>query len=420
MKIWLWPPASSDPVRAAELTHDAISGEGRWSFTSAYLQRSDAYSPDPLHLPLTERTHTTRVQGGWFGVLVDSAPGFFGRKMLREERGRELTEEELLLEIPAHGSGAVLVGEPTPGRLAPPPSLTDVLARAAAILSGELGDVDSARLLSALTFRPTTGGAKPKMDVLDEWGHMCIAKFPDVGDPPSFPRIEAGAMELAAQCGIEVAEPRVVRFEGSNGEREALLQRRFDRLGTGAHVEHQAFASGHTVLDLTTGNEDHAHYGALSHELQRWCGRGADKSHAMAQRRELWRRIVFNGLIGNVDDHARNIGVLRRGGVWHLAPAFDLVPFGRTLDQHCALRMSFDRVGRVQRVSYEALIECAPHYQWAREDADIELRRMAEIIVHHFDGVMAHWKVPDRETKIRRTAIGVAEEIVSKRRVGNA
>lgn len=411
MKIWLWLPGSVDPVYAGEFTHDAATGVGSWTYTHEYLQIPGAYSPDPLHLPLAPRTFTTRRLKGWFGVLDDAAPGIFGRKLLREQRG-ELTEEQVQLLIPAHGSGAVLLGEATPGRLALPPSIAEVSAQAAEILSGKLTGADNAQLLSALAFVPSPGGAKPKMDLLDESGWMCMLKFPDTGDSRSLPRIEAGAMALAALCGIEVSVPRIIRFEGKNGMSEGLLQRRFDRVGAGPEMTRLAFASGHTVLELDDGNEDHAHYGALSHELMRWCGRGADRDHADAQRRELWRRIVFNGLICNADDHSRNIGVLRLDGAWALAPAFDLVPQGLAPGQHCALRMAFDLAGTNQRVSYEALLDCAPHYKWERGQADIELRRMASIVVDHFDPVMARWEVPAREVAIRRTAIAIAEAIV--------
>ncbi|HSW14610.1 MAG TPA: HipA domain-containing protein [Solimonas sp.] len=417
MKVWLWLPESTDPVHAAEFTHDAGTGVGSWTYTREYLQMPGAYSPDPLHLPLTPRTSTTKKLKGWFGVLDDAAPGIFGRQLLRKQRGM-LTEEQVQVLIPAHGSGVVLLGDATPERLAPPPSLEDVAAQAAIILSGALAEADNAQLLSALTFVPSTGGAKPKMDLLDESGWMCMIKFPDSGDSPALPRIEAGAMELAARCGIEVSEPRVVRFEGKNGMREGLLQRRFDRVGPGSEMTRLAYASGHTVLELDDGNEDYAHYGALSHELMRWCGRGADKDHAVAQRRELWRRIVFNGLICNADDHSRNVGVLRRNGVWSLAPAFDLVPQGLAAGQHCALRMAFDPAGDIQRVSYEALLDCASHYKWERGEADIELRRMAGIVVEHFDAVMDRWEVPASEVAVRHTAIVISESIVTAEPLG--
>jgi serine/threonine-protein kinase HipA len=220
-------------------------------------------------------------------------------------------------------------------------------------------------------------------------------------------------MTVARECGIEAQTPWIETFTGENGSREALLQHRFDRRLADAQIYRDAYASGFTILNLSTGVEDIASYTALAHELARWCARTADRTHAGRQRQELWRRIVFNALIGNVDDHTRNIAVLRRDGVWSLAPAFDLIPFDRSPRQPLASRMAYDRTGKLHRLSPQELIDAASVYRWSEQDAAAELKRMAAIVAKRFEPALRQWEVPDAEIRVRMTAIGMALDIVA-------
>jgi serine/threonine-protein kinase HipA len=410
--IWLWLPGATTPVHAADYSHDPATLTGTWRFRADYLARDEAYTPDPLHLPLNERAHAVRTQDGWAGTLIDAAPGFFGRKMLREALGQEPAEHTVLTTIPCHGSGALLLGDATPARLGPPPRYEDIDHSARLILSGAIPPQTNAAMLSAMKLQPTTGGAKPKLDLLDTDGVPSLLKFADIGDPASLPRVEAATLRLAIECGIEAPMPRIATFEGSNGAREALLLHRFDRSrASDVGIAHLAYASAHTVLGLTGATENFASYTALAHELQRWCARGADAEHGLRQRRELWRRICFNALVGSTDDHARNHAVIRKDGAWQLSPAFDLVPFGRGRDTTCSLRMPFDRDARLQVATPEALIVAAKVYGWDARDAHAMLHGMAQRVVDRFEPLLREWEVPDAEIRIRLTAIGVAREV---------
>lgn len=413
-QVWMWLPDATDPVHAADYTHDSDRGRGTWQFREAFLALPGAFTPDPLALPLNARPHDVSKQAGWAGVLVDAAPGFFGRKMLRERLGYEPTEREVMSVISCHGSGALLLGEPTPERLAPPISHAALQAAASAILSSAVPPHASAELLSAMRLQPTTGGAKPKIDLLDESGYPSLLKFPDVGDVQSLPRVEAATLALARECEIDAPLPRIVTLEGEHGCREGLMLRRFDRRPAADGYEHLAYASGFTVLNLSTGNEPLASYTALAHELVRWCARGADRAHGEAQKRELWRRLCFNALVGSTDDHLRNIAVIRRDGAWRLSPAYDLTPFGRGPTERCALRLPFDRTGRQNVASPAALLDAAGVYGWQALEALAELSRMARTVVGRFEVLLREWSVPDVEIGIRSSAIGVAREVIAQ------
>jgi serine/threonine-protein kinase HipA len=94
-------------------------------------------------------------------------------------------------------------------------------------------------------------------------------------------------------------------------------------------------------------------YPYLCAALQRWCG--ADGADILAMKRELWRRMAFNALCANGDDHPRNHGVLCAAGRWSLAPACDIAPyitFGKSL------AMSITRDGHMQAARWALLRDC--------------------------------------------------------------
>jgi serine/threonine-protein kinase HipA len=155
------------------------------------------------------------------------------------------------------------------------------------------------------------GGARPKASVIDQHGRLAIAKFPKEADDYSIELWEAVALKLAASAGIRAPDNELIRVAG----KPVLLSRRFDR-------EDQTripFLSALSIMGLKDG--DRASYPELVDVLTQ------HGSQAAADARELYRRMVLNVLISNVDDHLRNHGFLWAGrGGWTLSPAYDLNP----------------------------------------------------------------------------------------------
>jgi serine/threonine-protein kinase HipA len=159
------------------------------------------------------------------------------------------------------------------------------------------------------------GGARPKASVEYEGG-LWIAKFQKADDDFDQCAAEHAAMRLAAACGIEVAETRLFDI----GNRRAVLVKRFDRDNMGRdHLPTAHFVSALSLLDIDD-TSDAGSYQAIASVLQRV------SSRQRADRLELFRRMVFNVLCGNRDDHLKNHGLLHDGGGWRLSPAFDVVP----------------------------------------------------------------------------------------------
>ena len=153
------------------------------------------------------------------------------------------------------------------------------------------------------------GGARPKMLVEHE-GCEWVAKFPRGSNIDEL-LVEHAAMKLARRAGLLVAESRTVLGDIDH----VLIVRRFDRDPTGRRHA----ISGRTALVP----EDGGSYAALAGFL----GKHAPPDEVRAQQLELFRRMVFNIMTDNTDDHLKNHAFLRsEDGTWALSPAYDIPP----------------------------------------------------------------------------------------------
>lgn len=261
-----------------------------------------------------------------FGAFGDSAPDRWGRKLIqRNERLRadaegrslrNLSEADYLLgvaDISRQGALRFRQAEDGPfladGRGIPPLIRLGELLHAAMRVAADQDDDDDLRLV--LAPGSSLGGARAKASVLDQAGQLSIAKFPQTDDPFPIMQWEAVALDLAHRAGIEVPAWRLERV----ADRTALLLRRFDRQGD----IRIPFLSAMSMIGATD-NEEHS-YLEIVDAIRAY---GAQPERDCTQ---LWRRIVFNILIANTDDHLRNHGFLYVGkGGWRLSPAYDMNP----------------------------------------------------------------------------------------------
>ena len=318
-----------------ELTY---AKDGRREFSSftyarewlASRERFQVSTDLPLAPGPTVRKPPTKDDSCFFLALADTVPDTWGRRVIarahakarKENRGLgELTELDYLCAVDdfsrlgalrlLDGSGSYLATVEEGKRTAPPLfELEHMLSASRAV---ELSK-ESAEDLRYLQGKGTSlGGARPKCSVLDEDGYLTLAKFPSVKDERSVTRGEVLALRLAQLAGIEAAEARIVMVQGQ----AVALIRRFDRTADFGRI---AYMSGATLLQANR-DEDHA-YTEVVDQMQSFC------REPLADAQQLWRRLVFNHLITNVDDHLQNIGFLYEGGgFWRMSPAFDLNPF---------------------------------------------------------------------------------------------
>jgi serine/threonine-protein kinase HipA len=295
-----------------------------FEYDKAWIGHPEAFSIDPA-LPLAQGQY--HKAGGLFNAFTDAAPDRWGRNlMMRRERhqarkeGRAprtlLDPDFLLLVEDETRMGALrfrIANEETflnrAERPVPPlVSLPKLLGAASRVTADRESD-DDLRLL--LAPGSSLGGARPKASVRDNDGRLLIAKFPSQADDWPIPRWEATAMDLAARAGVDIPDWHLEQV----ARRPVLMMQRFDRDPSGERVP---FISALTALNGNDGEQ--RSYLELVDILRR---DGADPDRDAAQ---LWRRMVFNILISNTDDHLRNHGYLRGVKGWRLSPAYDLNP----------------------------------------------------------------------------------------------
>jgi serine/threonine-protein kinase HipA len=380
--VYITLPGEVTPVTAGRFALEADrSGVplGRFVYGRSYLARPDAVPIDPLELKLGPQTYETVALKGVFGALRDAGPDYWGRRVIERHVGRvQLGELDYLLHSPDDRAGALGFGlnqtPPAPMRAF---NKTLHLARLQNIADAIVADEDlppdatHGQAEELLLIGTSMGGARPKAVVEDDEG-LWIAKFNRQDDRWNNARVEHAMLMLGRACGLSTAESRVAAI----GDRDVLLVKRFDREKTEAGYRRARMVSGLTLLraDDTHAARDRWSYVLLAEELRR-ASAAPDADAA-----ELFRRMTFNALISNTDDHPRNHAALARARDWRLSPAYDLTPTPLVSQERRDLALIIGDAGRlanaanlasqsarflVRRPDAEAMIDVME--QWVRD-----------------------------------------------------
>ena len=279
------------------------------------LWLSDGFSISPLELTLKTGLFIAKHQPfhGDFGIFEDSLPDGYGRYLLHKALLREgINDADLSaldrLSIVGCGGMGALTYHPEKKLIKDSEALDfDVLQEKALQVLKEQQDDDAGLLL----YRSgNSGGARPKAIFSDSEGHWLI-KFRHYYDPVDIGQQELHYNEVARQCGINIPD-----YKLTNGR--YFTTRRFDITLNGERI-HTATAGGLLCLSLTMPYLDYANLLALTGFL----------TQSAKEVEELFRRMVFNYLTDNKDDHCKNFRfMVTETGIghysWHLAPAYDL------------------------------------------------------------------------------------------------
>jgi serine/threonine-protein kinase HipA len=350
MKNSLKKPTSFKQTASAQVTADICLGErtepiGRlvfvrdgqreftqFAYTESWLSDSAFFNISPdligapgyqLHKPFSQN------DSRFFWALADTEPDAWGRRVIARAHAKRreteptlqaLCEFDYLVAVDDVSRVGALRVRDTQGqylainhdaRKTPPLlELEKILSASRAIELNEETTQDLAYLQGKAT---SLGGMRPKCTLIDNDGTLAIGKFPSVSDDRAVTEAEVLALELARAAGIDAAVARTV----SVGQQAVAVIRRFDRTATGSRI---AYMSGATVIQARR-DEDRS-YTELLDAMRNIC------DDYVADACELYRRIVFNHLINNVDDHLQNVGFLQTSrSKWRLAPAFDINPF---------------------------------------------------------------------------------------------
>jgi serine/threonine-protein kinase HipA len=337
-----------------------------------------AISPDlPLATGRVNRRAPTAEDSPFPLALADTEPDNWGLRIINRAHAKRRREDPSIRPLTRFDFLAAVDDESRVGALRlrdqngeylcserrhRTPQLVDLSQIYASTRRVEEGN-ENEHDLSYLQGKATSlGGLRPKCTVRDHDGLLAIGKFPSISDTRSITRGEVLALKLAGLVGIDAAEGRVEVMEGT----PIAIIRRFDRTIEGARIPYLSAGS----LLQARRHEDRA-YSEVVDQLR---SIGAESTRDI---RELWRRLLFNLLISNTDDHLWNLGLLHTArGLWRLAPAFDLNPLpDRVRESKTWLT---EATGPITSLSM--LLEESEYFALSRADAEAEAATMGKKI----------------------------------------
>lgn len=304
-----------------------------FEYDKNWLKHDQVFALDP-RLDLWRGEQYPLANFPTFGIFMDSAPDRWGRVLIERREAvmaakmarKMCTFHELDYLLGVYDNtrmGGLRFCEPNGAFLDksenPIPPITHL--KELAYISKRIEEPGVEKLPEyerwlAMLIAPGTslGGARPKANFVDADHSLWIAKFPAMED-----RYDVGSWEylmhlLASKASINVPEAKLEYLSERYG---TFCSARFDRLKNGRRM----YASAMTLLERQDGQ-----VGASYLDLVGFISDFGAKGHIDEDLAELFRRVLFNILVGNRDDHLRNHGFIRERSGWRLSPAFDMNP----------------------------------------------------------------------------------------------
>jgi serine/threonine-protein kinase HipA len=395
--------------------------DGRFSqclfeYSNRYLERADAVAVDPISLPLQrEHTYEGPLGGALFNGILDACPDDWGRHLLdiaAEGSGARLSDFDYMLYAGPDRIGALgfsSAPKVPPFTVTPPWGMN--LPGADLKLQGMLmatDDVEQADQLEPQYRRffvrgSSIGGARPKASFESE-GKFWIAKFSKEREAWPTCRIEHATMALATLCGITVAATKRITVLGN---RDILLVERFDRKRLADTVHRIPFVSAMTLIGAAKPDSP-ATYADIATSMRRDFYSAPATHHDM---RELYRRMAFNALCNNSDDHLRNHGFLLqpasngRSG-WALSPAYGVVPQPVMDDSPRSLHLGIGPEGR--KATLSNLLAAGRHFGIQSAEAQAIIDELKGTITQHWEDIFLDAGVPQSNLPDLRNCFALA------------
>jgi serine/threonine-protein kinase HipA len=362
--LYLWYLGTpSQPVLVGDLKLVVSLRGVSLRYAPGWLQSGFPLSED---LPLIDIEHLPREKEVAAGAVDDARPDRWGERVIRLiERPPRLSLLEMLFFAGDDRFGALGVSQSrevyVPNKGDPLPQLADVNAVHDVIRKVIAGESVNERFRRLIAPGATMGGARPKALIGME-GAQWVLKFAEE-DFSSEPLVEHASMTLAALAGITVAQTKPVKLERGM----AVAIKRFDRI-----ADRRLHALSANVALKAAGSS--LSYPALAQLLRR---RGdSDGGINQQQMRELFRRLIFNILIDNTDDHEKNhVLLLTDSQHYLLSPAFDVLPTGHALGYQS---MDVGKDGAAS--SIENALSMSTSYGLKRHEAIAEAKKVAGIV----------------------------------------
>lgn len=390
--VWTWLVDRADPVVAGAL--DPVGDRLHFVYGRSYLERPDAVPLYLPELPLQPGDQPPPDGMDLAGSLDDGTPDAWGRRVIlrslhaRDSRDLDTAVLPTVTHLLESGTDRIGANDFQASAETYVPRETnatfdELLTAADRLQAAEPFSEEIDRVLNAGS---SVGGARPKATVTATDGRALIAKFSTPTDTYPVVKGEAVAMQLARRADLNVAASERVTVL----DRDVLLVDRFDRIpGTNRR---RALVSALTLLGL---GEMHARYATYPDLAQTIRTRFTDPRATLA---ELFGRLVFNVLIGNRDDHARNHAAFWNGHDLTLTPAYDLDPQPRDTGE-ATQAMAITRAGD-RRSRLATCIDAAGEFLLSEAQARTMIDRLVQTIIDGFDDAADTVGLTDLDRKL--------------------
>jgi len=336
LEVWLDADIFGGLQQVGLMHHDR--GNIRFEYLDKWLDNAARFNIDP-HLSLNKGSFHPDPKMGNFGMLLDSSPDRWGQTLMKRReaqdakdnnrKGRTLYSWNFLIGVQDQTrQGALRFKSPDSdifigAHELPAPPITQLaeLEEVALLLSDKrIDDLDALRRWLSVLVAPgaSLGGARPKANFTEKDGSLWIAKFPAKNDEFDIAAWEMLTHDLACQSEINVPSAKLHRF--ANNYHTFCIER-FDRMNNSRVF----YASAMTLLEATE-SEGHSYL-----DLAQIIQDQGDSTYIKEDLQQLFRRVIFNVLVGNKDDHLRNHGFILNTNGWRLSKAFDVNP---NIDKH--------------------------------------------------------------------------------------
>ncbi len=373
--VWIWLPNATEPVVAGLLSADGDNFV--FNYGRSYLDRTNSiplYEPElPLKAGIQDPQPGLRMPS----CIRDASPDSWGRRVIVNRyfgtKGDEIDVDQFgeltyLLESGSDRIGALDFQSSATEYVARKPGEANFeeLMNAADLI--QQGIPLPPALEQALFHGSSIGGARPKALIADV-GHAkkLIAKFSAQADVFNVVKGEYVAMRLAERVGLNVAPVQLIKVAG----RDILLVERFDRQRVRGGWVRKGMVSALTLLGIDEMMARYASYEDLCTIIRhRFTNPGPTL-------RELYGRLIFNILVSNTDDHARNHAAFWDGIQLTLTPAYDICPQRRAGNEASQAMLI---TGNNRMSQLEVCRQAAKNFQLSNRDADSIIESQVETI----------------------------------------
>lgn len=352
--------------------YDGVRQSSAFRYSEEWLESEYGFALSPRYELNSSWVYNTGIDREVFpGFISDGAPDSWGRTVLTHVHDNHLDELIALLSVNDQiRSGALRYIDETGDIVTrfnlPIPRLADLAVLRASCVALETHRNDLQGIARKL--RGTCdglGGSRPKTSYqIDE--DLAIAKFSLVSDRLPIERMEVAILNLAREVNLRASEASLVLFDTHH---PVAIVKRFDRIGS----RRVHYVSADTFMEPQSRETDVC-YTDIADMMRSTCGNGEETLHEL---RELFRRILFNILITNTDDHLQNFGFLYvQRGRWQLAPLFDINP--DTDRQRLAKTGIADP--NEKYLSLETAIEASEYFEISKDAAKVEAFKIATVV----------------------------------------